>query len=126
MRRARARAARIARAKRAAAQKRRLALERAHRRERALERAHRRERAQTRFSGPAADSPSSPSALPYLIAAFAAALVLLGLALTPARAVPWHRAARALEARRDELGVIGGTSLVAMVLFFLLVEVTQS
>jgi hypothetical protein len=116
MRRARARAVRIARAKRAAAQKRRLA----------LERVHRRERAQTRFSGPAADSPSSPSALPYLIAAFAAALVMLGLALTPAWAVPWHRASRALEARRDELGVIGGTSLVATVLFFLFVQATQS
>ena len=100
-------AARIARTQRLAAQ-RSVASPRVQRRE---------------LSSPAADG--SSSALPFLIVAFGAALVLLGLALTPAWAVPWHRASRALEDRRDELGVIGGMSLVATLLFFLLVEVTK-
>jgi len=100
-------AARIARTERIAAQ-RPVATPRAQRRE---------------LSSPASDG--SASALPFLIVAFGTALVLLGLALTPAWAVPWHRASRALEERRDELGVIGGMSLVATLLFLLLVEVTK-
>jgi hypothetical protein len=75
------------------------------------------------LSSSAADG--SGSALPFLVVAFGAALLLFGLALTPARAVPWHRASRALEDRRDELAVIGGMSLVGTLLFFLLVEVTK-
>jgi hypothetical protein len=66
-----------------------------------------------------------PSARPFLVAAFGAALLMLGLALTPARAVPWSRAARALSDRRDELGVLGVMSLFATMLFFLLVQVTR-
>jgi hypothetical protein len=79
------------------------------------------------LGAPSADppAPSSSSALPYVFAAFCAALLLLGLAITPAWAVPWHRASRVLEDRRDELGVIGATSLVATVVFFLLVQVTK-
>jgi hypothetical protein len=76
------------------------------------------------LSSPVANA--SGSALPFLAVAFGAALLLLGLALTPAWAVPWHRAARALDDRREELGVIGGMSLVATLLFFLLVEVTKA
>jgi hypothetical protein len=64
-------------------------------------------------------------ALPFLLAAFTAAMVMLLLALTPARAVPWSRASHALEDHRDELGVIGALSLVATMVFFLLVQVTK-
>jgi hypothetical protein len=84
-----------------------------------------RERATTQLSpGAAGASPSSPSALPYLLVAFGAAVLMLSLALTPARAVPWSRAARVLQDRRDELGVLGAMSFLATVLFFLLVQVT--
>ena len=38
--------------------------------------------------------------------------------------VPWNRASQLLEDRRDELGVMGAMSLVATLLFFLLVQVT--
>jgi len=78
----------------------------------------------TRLAPPAAAASPSSSALPYLIVTFGAALVMLGLALTPARAVPWSRASRVLQDRRDELGVLGAMSLVATVLFFLIVQVT--
>ena len=106
-----AKAARVARARRTAALK-RAAL------------ARHRERAQAVPSVPAAATASS-SALPYLLAAFTVALLMLGLALTPARAVPWSRAARVLDDRRDEFGVVGAMSIVATVLFFLLVQVTK-
>ncbi len=101
-------------------------LERAAARKRATAaRAKARERAKTKLTPTAAGaSPSSSSALPYLIAAFGAAFLMLGLALTPARAVPWSRAARVLQDRRDELGVLGAMSFLATVLFFLLVQVT--
>lgn len=73
----------------------------------------------------ASGSSSSSVALPFLLVAFTAALLMLGLALTPARAVPWSRASRVLEDRRDEIGVIGAMSLVATMVFFLLVQVTK-
>jgi len=72
-----------------------------------------------------AGSPSSSVALPLLLIAFTAAIVMLALALTPARAVPWSRASHALEDHRDELGVIGALSLVATMVFFVLVQVTK-
>ena len=114
-----ARAREVARAKRerAAARKQQAALLRAHARERRAE--------QTRLSGPVAGSEPSVSALPFRVVAFGLSLAFLGLALTPAWAVPWGRASRALEERRDELGVIGAAGLVATVLFFLLVQATQ-
>lgn len=67
---------------------------------------------------------SSASAIPYLIVAFGLGLLLLGLALTPATAVPWSRASRVLEDRREEFAVLGGMGLVATVFFFLLGQVT--
>ena len=70
-------------------------------------------------------SSSSNSGLPFLLAAFSLALVLLGLALTPAWAVPWRRGARALEEHREELGVMGATGIVATVVFLLLIELTN-
>jgi hypothetical protein len=104
--------ARAARAKAAAAKK--------------LAAAQRRDRARAKDVLAAGDgSPSSNSGLPFLVAAFSMALVLFGLALTPAWAVPWRRGARVLEARREELGVMGATGVVATVVFFLLVEVTK-
>jgi hypothetical protein len=71
----------------------------------------------------ARDTTSSSWGTPFLLAAFGGALLLLGLALTPARAVPWSRASQLLEDRRDELGVMGAMSLVATLVFFLLVQV---
>jgi hypothetical protein len=68
---------------------------------------------------------SSNAATPYLIVAFGAALLLLGLALMPAAAVPWRRASQALEKSREELAVLGAISLVATVFFLLLSQVTS-
>jgi hypothetical protein len=73
----------------------------------------------------ASGSGSSGVALPILLLAFLSAVVLLGLALTPTRAVPWSRASHALEDHRDELGVIGFFALVATMVFFVLVQVTK-
>jgi hypothetical protein len=88
--------------------------------------AQRRERERAKDVLAAGDgNPSSPSGLPFLLVAFSLALVLFGLALTPEWAVPWRRGARALEAHREELGVMGVTGVVATVVFFLLIEVTK-
>ena len=70
-------------------------------------------------------SSSSAVALPILLLAFLSGVVMLGLALTPTRAVPWSRASHALEGHRDELGVIGFFALVATMVFFVLVQVTK-
>jgi hypothetical protein len=70
-----------------------------------------------------AGTSSSGSAFPLLAIAFGVGILLLGLAVTPARAVPWGRASRALDGSRDELGVVGGMAIVATALFFLLVQV---
>jgi hypothetical protein len=70
-----------------------------------------------------AGASSSGSAFPLLAIAFGVGVLLLGLAVTPARAVPWGRASRALDGSRDELGVVGGMAIVATALFFLLVQV---
>jgi hypothetical protein len=109
--RAKRKAARVARAKRIAATK--------------LAAAHRRERAQTQLAAASTTSSSSNWGLPFLLLVFGAALLMLGLAVTPARAVPWSRASQMLEDRRDELGVMGAMGLVATFIFFLLVQVTK-
>lgn len=108
--RAKRKAERTARAKRAAAKK--------------LAAAHRRERAQAAPLATAGTT-SSNWGLPFLLVVFSAALLMLGLALMPARAVPWSRASRVLEDRRDEFGVMGAMGLVATFVFFLLVQVTN-
>ena len=100
----RRRAARLAAAKRAAASQRRLT------------------------SGPAAATPTSseastPNAAPFLLAGLFGAIFLLGLALTPAHAVPWSRASRALDDRREEIAVLGGMGLFATALLFFFVTI---
>ncbi len=87
--------------------------------------AHRSERAKDVLAAGNTSSSSSNSGLPFLLVAFSLALVLLGLALTPAWAVPWRRGAHALEEHREELGVMGATGVVATVVFFLLIELTN-
>jgi hypothetical protein len=62
-------------------------------------------------------------ALPFLLAGLVAALLVLAVAMTPAAAVPWSRAARALEDRREEVAVAGAMGLLATGLFFFFVTV---
>ena len=109
--RAKRKAARAARAKAVAAKK--------------AQAVRRRERAQDALVAASSDTPSSSWGLPFILIGFSIALALLGLALMPARAVPWSRASRVLDDRRDEFGVIGAMGLVATVVFFLLVQVTK-
>lgn len=84
---------------------------------------HRRERAAAQLA--AGNASSSSSGLLFLLVVFGAALLMVALAVTPARAVPWSRASRVLEDRRDEFGVMGAMGLVATFVFFLLVQVTK-
>ena len=86
--------------------------------------ANRRQRARELSSPVAGAGSSSASAAPYLIVAFGVGLLLLGLALTPATAVPWRRASRILEDRREEFAVLGASGLVATIFFFLLGQMT--
>lgn len=79
-------------------------------------------RAQTRVSKSAgfSDPESGTSkAVPFLLAGLLAGVLLLGVALTPARAVP-SRVSRALDDRRQELALLGALGLVATGFFFLL------
>src|SRR5207244_11291025 len=85
-RRAQRRAARSARARAAAAKN--------------LVAGHGRERANNVLAAGSGSS-SSGWGVAFLVVAFSLTLLLFGLALTPAWAVPWSRASRALEARRD-------------------------
>ncbi|MBA2569063.1 MAG: hypothetical protein H0V11_06920 [Actinobacteria bacterium] len=66
------------------------------------------------------DADSGISAGPFLLAGLLGAVLLLGVALTPARAVPWTRASRALDDRRQEVALLGASGLVATGFFFLL------
>lgn len=110
-RRAKRKAARVARAKQRIASTK-------------LAAAHRRERARNVLAA-GDDARSSTFAMPFLLLALGGATLLLGLALTPAAVVPWDRASRALEDRREELGILGAMGLVATLVFFLLVQVTN-
>jgi hypothetical protein len=73
----------------------------------------------------AGSSAGSSSALRFLLVAFTAAFVMVGLAFTPARAVPWSRASHVLENHRDELAVFGVMSLFASLVFLALVQVAK-
>ena len=70
-------------------------------------------------------SPRSPTtkAAPFLLAGLFGAVLLLGLALTPARAVPSSRASRALEDRREEIAALGAMGLFATGLLFFFVTI---
>jgi hypothetical protein len=64
--------------------------------------------------------PDSPlaGAAPIAIAAFVVAALLLGLAVTPAHAVPWYWAERTLVDRHDQFMMVGAAGLVAAGLLF--------
>jgi len=64
-------------------------------------------------------------ALPFLLAGLLVGVLLLGMALTPARAVP-SRVSRALDDRRQELALLGALGLVATGFFFLLAMVSSA
>jgi hypothetical protein len=66
---------------------------------------------------------ATTDALPILLVGLFAAVLLLGLAMTPAWAVPWPRAARVLEDRREEVAVLAAMGLLATGLFFLFLTV---
>ncbi len=65
-------------------------------------------------------------ALPFLLAGFLAGALLLVVALTPARAVPWSRVSRALDDRRQELALLGALGFVATGFFFLLAMMSSA
>jgi hypothetical protein len=69
--------------------------------------------------------PRSPTAkaAPFLLAGLFGAVFLLGLALTPARAVPSSRMSRALEDRREEIAALGAMGLFATGLLFFFVTI---
>ena len=66
------------------------------------------------------------NALPFLLFGLVAGVLLLGVALTPARAVPWRRVSDALDDRRQELALLGALGLVATGMFFLLAMLSAS
>ena len=85
-------------------------------------------RAQTGSSKNAgfSDTESGTStALPFLLVGLLAGVLLLGVALTPARAVP-SRVSRALDDRRQELALLGASGLVATGFFFLLAMLSSA
>ncbi len=64
-------------------------------------------------------------ALPFLLAGLLGGVLLLGVALTPARAVP-SRVSRALDDRRQEIALLGALGLVATGCFFLLAMISSA
>jgi hypothetical protein len=66
---------------------------------------------------------TTAKAAPFLLAGLFGAVFLLGLALTPARAVPSSRASRALEDRREEIAALGAMGLFATGLLFFFVTI---
>jgi hypothetical protein len=73
----------------------------------------------------AAGPPESGAAsvTPILLAGLVAALILLGVSLTPARAVPWPRAAYALERSREQVALLGGAAFLTIGFCFLLLRI---
>jgi hypothetical protein len=62
---------------------------------------------------------SGARATPFLLAGLVAAFVLLGVAMTPAWAVPWSRAAHALAYHREHVALLGGAALLTIAFCFL-------
>jgi uncharacterized membrane protein YdbT with pleckstrin-like domain len=59
------------------------------------------------------------AAVPILATTTIAALLIFGLALVPAYAVPWHRMSIALEVHREQFAVVGAMTLLAAAAVFL-------
>jgi hypothetical protein len=77
------------------------------------------ERRRAEVAGTVAE-PESPlaGAAPIAIAALVVALLLLGLAFTPAHAVPWYWAERTLVDRHDQFIMVGAAGVVAAGVLF--------
>jgi hypothetical protein len=111
---------REARQKRAAAAKLAAARRAAEKRE-----AARREAQARQLGGTARDGGEANKAMPFVATAAIAALIILGLALVPAYAVPWHRMSIALQDHREQFAVVGGMTLLGAGLFFALTFLGQ-
>jgi hypothetical protein len=74
-------------------------------------------------AGLGAPRSTTAKAAPFLLAGLFGAVLLLGLALTPARAVPSSRASRALDDRREEIAALGAMGLFATGLLFFFVTI---
>ena len=119
----RAAAARVRRARIAAQHRRAARIAAAKEAERRKLAAGRADSLAARENAGVATAESGSNALPFLLAGLVVAAVLIGLALTPARAVPSNRAARVLEDKREEVAVLGAMGLLAVGLFFLFLTV---
>ena len=73
----------------------------------------------TGSSGFAANE-SARQALPFVVAAAVAALIILGLGLVPAYVVPWYRMSMVLEDHRQQFTFVGGMALLGAGIFLAL------
>lgn len=73
----------------------------------------------TGSSGLAANE-SARKALPFVVAAAVAALIILGLGLVPAYVVPWYRMSVVLEDHRQQFTFVGGMALLGAGIFLAL------
>ncbi len=64
-------------------------------------------------------------AVPFVAAATIAALLILGLALVPAYAVPWYRMSVVLEDHREQFAVAGAMTLLGAAVFLSLTFLGQ-
>jgi hypothetical protein len=63
--------------------------------------------------------------MPFVAAAAVAALLILGLALVPAYAVPWYRMSVVLEDHREQFAVVGAMTLLGIAVFLSLTLLSQ-
>jgi type IV secretory pathway VirB10-like protein len=71
-------------------------------------------------SGGLAGNESARKAVPFVVAAAVAALIILGLGLVPAYVVPWYRMSIVLEDHRQQFTFVGGMALLGAGIFFAL------
>jgi hypothetical protein len=71
----------------------------------------------TAYRGGGADQ-SVRRAVPFVVAATIAALLILGIALVPAYVVPWYGMSIVLEHHRQHFIVVGGMTLFGAGVFF--------
>lgn len=62
----------------------------------------------------------SRKALPFVVVAAVAALIILGLGLVPAYVVPWYRMSMVLEDHRQQFTFVGGMALLGAGIFLAL------